>query len=247
MDEESCAENIFEMKIMKISVVIPAYHEERTIQTLIDSTRKSAVGFDFEMIIVDGTPEKGTLKKVKNLDIKKISSLPGRGIQMNEGAANAEGDVLLFLHADTILPTNAFYDITTLLADSSIIGGAFKLGIDSSNRALGFIAFMANVRSKLFKTPFGDQAIFIRTEYFRQIGGYLPIPIMEDYEIMKRIRKAGGKIKLLESSVRTSARRWNQEGVFYSTFRNFMLRILYNTGVSPEKLVLFYKKGREAP
>jgi rSAM/selenodomain-associated transferase 2 len=161
---------------------------------------------------------------------------------MNAGAAKASGEVLLFLHADTKLPAGAFADIERALSGKDIKTGAFRLEIDTKNIFLKFIAFTANIRTKLFRMPYGDQAVFFRREYFNEIGGYEDIPLMEDVEIMRRARKRGDKIAVINSAVITSARRWEKEGVLRATLRNKVVKLLYNLGVRPEKLARYYTK-----
>jgi hypothetical protein len=103
------------------------------------------------------------------------------------------------------------------------------------------IGTLSSFRSRLSRIPFGDQALFIRKEYFNRIGGYKEIPLMEDVELMRRIKRTGDKIWIIPERVMTSARRWEREGVIYCTFRNWTLQILYLLGVSPDKLARFYK------
>jgi hypothetical protein len=121
------------------------------------------------------------------------------------------------------------------------VAGAFDLGIKSNKLIFKIIAFLASLRSRLNRIPFGDQAIFIRREYFNRIGGYQEIPLMEDVELMKRIKKSGHKIWIFHDRVRTSPRRWKEEGVIYCILRNWALQTLYALGTSPHKLARFYK------
>ena len=160
---------------------------------------------------------------------------------MNEGAALAEGNTLLFLHVDTRLPKDALGLIGSVMENNRYVAGAFDLGIKSSKPIFRIIERAASLRSRVTRIPFGDQGIFIRKDYFMKVGGYREIPVMEDVEIMDRIKKQGGRIYIIPRKVSTDSRRWEQEGVVRCTLRNWMLQILYFLGVSPHKLARFYK------
>ena len=162
---------------------------------------------------------------------------------MNAGASVARGEVLIFLHADTEPPLHALKKIDSLLERSECVGGAFDLGIRSDRLILKAIGKLASWRSHLTRVPFGDQAIFLRREYFNRIGGYKEIPLMEDVELMRRIKKLGDEIWIFHDRVMTSPRRWEKEGVVYCTFRNWTLQVLYLLGISPRRLAFFYKSS----
>jgi rSAM/selenodomain-associated transferase 2 len=161
---------------------------------------------------------------------------------MNHGASLAQGAILLFLHADTQLPTGALDRITQALeADPDVVAGAFDLGIDSPRRVFRITERYVALRTRLTRVPFGDQAIFMKRAYFAGINGYREIPIMEDVELMQRVKKSGKRITIIPRQVSTSARRWEQEGILYCTFRNWTLQLLYLLGVSPERLAQWYR------
>lgn len=162
---------------------------------------------------------------------------------MNAGAAVAKGQILLFLHADTYLPPNAFGKVSEILKNPQYVAGAFDLGIDSDNLFVKAIALRARIRSRLTRVPYGDQAIFIRREYFNEIGRFKEIPIMEDVDLMCRIRKRGDKIFILPDRIKTSARRWEHEGILFATLRNAVLVNLFRFGVSPDSLARYYRSG----
>ena len=124
--------------------------------------------------------------------------------------------------------------------DGKYVGGAFDLKIGSDRFIFKIIGNLASLRSRLTRIPYGDQAIFIRRDYFRTIGGYKDVPLMEDVELMQRIKRQGDKIFILKEKVITSPRRWEREGVLYCTLRNWIITILYFIGVSPDRLVKFY-------
>ena len=193
-----------------------------------------------EIIVVDGDPEKSTLQSIKDPDIIKIVSPAGRGVQMNHGARAATADLLLFLHADTVLPENALKAILGISRDKGVAAGAFDLAIGDAHPAFRIIEKVATLRSRITRIPFGDQAVFFKSECFWALGGYKPIALMEDVDIMRRLKKKGYKIRFIADSVITSARRWKKEGLVYTTLRNWMLQLLFYFGVSPEKLKMYY-------
>jgi len=227
-----------------ISVIIPALHEQDNINAQIDHLRRQDFHGRIEIIVVDGDSDGSTLKVIEDGHIVKITSEKGRAKQMNAGAAAANGEILLFLHADTKLPPGALVKISQVLENDEYVGGAFDLGIDSDRLFLKFIAARARLRSRLTRVPYGDQAIFIRSSYFERIGRFKEMPLMEDIDLMKRIKRAGDRVFLLPDRVSTSARRWEKEGALYTTARNQMLATLYHLGVSPERLARYYRNHR---
>jgi rSAM/selenodomain-associated transferase 2 len=226
---------------IKFSIIVPVFHEGERINDLIDCLNRLDSDKNFEIIIVDGCREKDTLGAIHSKEVIKISSERGRAKQMNAGASMAKGEILIFLHADTELPIHALKKINSLTERKEYVGGAFDLGIKSDKFIFKVIGTLSSLRSRLNRIPFGDQAIFIRKEYFNQIGGYKEIPLMEDVELLRRIKKSGNKIWIFYDRVMTSPRRWEKEGVIYCTLRNWSLQTLYFLGISPHKLVIFYK------
>lgn len=166
---------------------------------------------------------------------------------MNAGSRRAQGEILLFLHADTQLPIQGLQLIEQAMGDLTIAAGAFDLGIDSPKWIYRVIEMVSSRRSRLTRIPFGDQAIFVRSEYFERLGRFAEIPILEDVELMRRIKKNKDKIVILPERVQTSARRWEKEGIGYTTFRNWRIRWLYKMGVSPERLARRYQLCPKEP
>jgi rSAM/selenodomain-associated transferase 2 len=224
-----------------ISVVVPVYREEKRINETISALYYACGDDEVEVIVVDGSPEGSTLAAVQGRSVHLVLSEKGRARQMNRGASLASGDVLVFLHADTRLPPRAFSLIEGALDNPKVVGGAFDLAIDGQGFAFRLIERAASLRSRLTRIPYGDQAIFIRRDYFREIGGYRDIPLMEDVELMRRIKRRGDRICILPEPVLTSARRWQKEGVLHCTIRNWTIFTLYTLGVPPEKLARFYR------
>ncbi len=162
---------------------------------------------------------------------------------MNAGAARASGDTLLFLHADTRLPSGLSFLVSQALADSKIVFGAFSLDIHPSSPALELVAFVANLRSRFLKLPYGDQAVFVRREAYFQVGGFRDWPVMEDVDLVRRLKRAGG-FRLARGAVQTSARRWEQGKVVMTTLRNWLRMIRFFLGVSPNVLARSYSDTR---
>jgi rSAM/selenodomain-associated transferase 2 len=220
-------------------------HEAAAINDLLGHLRRLDAAGHCEIIVIDGSADKDTLVSINGSDVVCLSSPPGRARQMNAGAALASGDVLIFLHADTRLPADALLLISRAMVGSAYWGGAFSLGISSGKWIYRLIARVASLRSRLTRIPYGDQAIFIRRDEFRNLGGYPVIPIMEDVALMRQIKKRGGKITIIPHPVETSPRRWEREGVLCATLRNWLLLAAYFLGRSPEKLARHYRNGNK--
>ena len=227
--------------IRRISVVIPVYREREHVNEAISHLRRQGWPGGLEVIVVDGEQSGTTLRAIRDAGVKTAVASGGRGAQMNAGAASARGEMLLFLHADTRLPPNGLSLASDLLVSHGRLAGAFLLGIASPRPALRAVAAVANVRSRLMRIPYGDQALFFRTEIFHAAGGFRNIPIMEDVELMRRLRRMGIRIGFVNARVSTSARRWHREGVVYTTLRNWTLLTLFWLGVSPRRLARYYR------
>ncbi|MBN2599688.1 MAG: TIGR04283 family arsenosugar biosynthesis glycosyltransferase [Candidatus Thermoplasmatota archaeon] len=222
------------------SIIIPVLHESRIIHGLLDSLRRLTTDGPVEIIVVDGSLSRDTLQVISDETIQRYRCHAGRARQMNLGAAHASGDILIFLHADTRLPENALARIQQTLQNPQLVGGAFSLQIDSSRFLLRMTAVFSTLRSRMSRAPYGDQAIFLRKSYFDSIGGYQDLPLMEDVDLMRRIKKHKDDIIILTDSVITSDRRWNQEGLLYTALRNNLIIFLYWCGMPAEKLARFY-------
>jgi rSAM/selenodomain-associated transferase 2 len=223
-----------------ISIIIPALNEEKIIgPTIADSIALRP----HEVILVDGGSIDRTREISGQTDATVITGAPGRARQMNRGAQQASGDILLFLHADTRLPPAAFHDIVAALADPRCLGGRFDVDLDGDHWLLKLIGAMINHRSRITKVGTGDQAIFVRREVFARMGGFPDIPLMEDIAFCRALKRLGG-IACLRSRVVTSARRWESEGVWRTVIKMWTLKLLYFAGVSPVTLKRFYADGR---
>jgi rSAM/selenodomain-associated transferase 2 len=224
----------------QISIIIPVFNELYIINETLEHLNSLCSGKRIEIIVVDGHMSQNTLKFVKDNHVKKIPSFKGRSIQMNAGAKVASGEILLFLHADTYLPEHALENIMKTLHDQNTVAGAFDLGIRSPKTIFRLIEKMVYIRSRLTRIPYGDQGIFIRRNFFEHIGGYGSMPLMEDVDLMQRVRESGRKIAIINQKVFTSSRRWEKEGIIFCTLRNWTLILLFLMGVPSERLLKFY-------
>ena len=214
-----------------ISIIIPTLNEEKVLKKTIESVLIQPN--KLEIIISDGGSTDNTLNIAKKY-AKIVNSKKGRGIQMNSGTKFANGDILLFLHADTILPKNATKEIKKILKDKTIIAGGFHKKYNSPKYVLSSKFFNSKIWLKIFKFIPGDQAIFIRKNTFTKIKGFKNISLMEDVEIFKRL-KTKGKIKLLKKTVITSSRRFEHKPIRTLILMSFLLTSFY-LGANPNKL-----------
>lgn len=226
---------------MKISVIVPVLNEEKTLSRLL-----SALYFSDgdELIVVDGGSSDATVDTAYGFTENVLVTRRGRGRQMNCGAKAAKGDIFLFLHADCMLPENGFRIIRDIMRDESVAVGAFDLGIDHPSFCFRVIEFGANLRSKVTSIPYGDQGVFMRKEVFERTEGFTEIPLMEDIEMAKRLKRVG-KVVFVGPPVRTSPRRWLKEGPVYTTLRDWCLAVSYSFfDVSPGTLAKYYRDVR---
>jgi rSAM/selenodomain-associated transferase 2 len=213
-----------------VSIVVPLLNESAVVPELI----KHLNGLNAsQIIIVDGGSEDNSVELLRQTDFKVIVGTVGRANQMNVGAKLASESMLLFLHADTRLPSNYQTEIA-----KAEVWGRFDVQFDCASRAMKIIAFFMNWRSRLSAVATGDQAIFIDTAVFDSIGGFPDMPIMEDIALCKRLRQLhapySSKVKVM-----TSARRWSHNGIVKTVVKMWWYRLAFFLGVSPSTL----KKG----
>jgi rSAM/selenodomain-associated transferase 2 len=219
---------------MSISVVIPALDEEATIGAAI----ASVAGEAGEVIVADGGSRDATRARAEAAGARVVESPRGRGAQLVEGARVARGEWLVFLHADTRLEAGWSRCLHALPA--SVPGGAFRLAIDSPRRALRVIEAGTRVRCRMLGLPYGDQGLFARRQAYERIGGFRPLPLMEDVDFVRRLARLG-RLALPAHRAFTSARRWERRGVLARTLRNWSVLLLYALGRSPERLARLYE------
>ena len=222
-----------------ISIIIPTLNEAESIATTMKSARACT---GVEIIVADGRSSDGTGEMAKELGARLLTVTGGRARQINAGAMAASSDVLLFLHGDTRLPDGYDQHVLNLLAMPGTGAGAFALGIDGPEIGLRLIEKLANFRSRFFQIPYGDQAIFLKTNVFRSIGGFPEIPIMEDFVFMQRLRKAG-KVVIAPVAVTTSSRRWKELGILKTTLINQVVLLAYFLGSDLKRLARWYRKA----
>jgi len=220
----------------RFSIIIPALNESSLIEKTLSALPRRN---DAERIVVDGGSLDDTPALAGPLSDKVLFSPAGRARQMNRGAREASGGVLLFLHADSRLPMDALDLMAKALEDPAVAGGAFRLAIDSRRWVLHLVAGAANWRTRLTGLPYGDQGLFVRRPIFERLGGFPEWPLLEDLEFSRRI-KTVGKVVLLSRPVTVSSRRWDKEGVGFTTLRNQIFLLLYFSGVSPMRLARWY-------
>lgn len=223
-----------------ISVIIPTLNEAAELPTLLATLSPSST---LEVIVADGGSQDDTRAIAQQYGATVVQSAPGRAHQMNTGARAAIGKTLLFLHADTRLPDNFASLVEQTLAQPGVALGAFDLSIDGTLPGLRWVERGVRWRSRWLRLPYGDQALFLRTDTFWQLGGFPEVPILEDLKLVRKARKSG-KVALAPAAVSTSARRWEALGVWQTTLINQGVLIAAMLGVPLEKITQFYRRSR---
>ncbi|MBI4667560.1 MAG: TIGR04283 family arsenosugar biosynthesis glycosyltransferase [Nitrospinae bacterium] len=218
-----------------ISIIIPAWREGSAPGEL----AKRFMDLPKVEVIISLCLEDTQTVRPKLPRLKVVEGAKGRAVQMNSGAREARGDVLLFLHADTSIEPGSLNSVREAMARQDVAGGAYRLAIDSPKHTLKLVEAGANLRSRFLKMPYGDQAIFVRKTVFDGIGGYEDVPLMEDVRLITAMKRRG-KVVILSDAARTSARRWEREGVWRRVTKNLALITLHQLGVSPQKLADYY-------
>ena len=223
-----------------VSIVIPALNEENSISQTLHAVARLAK--PVEVIVVDGGSDDETARLVRACGVRLIDSRRGRGAQMHAGALATRGSVLWFLHADTTPHPDAIRDIQESLRDPRVVGGNFNVSFDS-NRFSALCLTWLYRQLRTVGLCYGDSAIFVRREAYEQSGGFKPLPIFEDLELLRRLKRSG-KFVHLSSTVITSGRRF-EGGRFLATFVRWVaLQLLYWFGVNPSRLVELYAPVR---
>jgi rSAM/selenodomain-associated transferase 2 len=220
------------MAMPPLSVIIPALDEEDVVARAVRSVRDDA-----EVIVVDGGSQDRTRAMAEAEGAAVITAPPGRGRQLDAGARQAAGDWLVFLHADTRLEAGWASALRCL--DADVVGGAFRFAIDSSRFRYRVVEAGVALRCRFWRLPYGDQGLFVRREVYGMIGGFPPLPLMEDVVFVRRLSRVGPLV-LPPVRALTSARRWERRGILATTVRNWWLLGLYASGRPPERLARLY-------
>ncbi|MDA8164198.1 MAG: TIGR04283 family arsenosugar biosynthesis glycosyltransferase [Desulfobacteraceae bacterium] len=221
-----------------ISVIIPALNEAARLGRTLATTKAEGV----EVIVADGGSRDATPRIAARQGAQVIASPPGRARQMNAGASAAGGEILLFLHADTLLPAGFAEEARRLLAVPAVAAGAFRLSIRGGGWGLRLVEKAANWRAKKLWLPYGDQALFLRAELFRELGGFPELPVMEDVALVRTLRRRG-RIAIAPLTAATSGRRWRERGIFRVTLVHQAMLLGYLLHRPPDQLARWHQGG----
>ena len=238
------------MNICDFSIIIPVYREQKRIHSCLEMLLSLDLADQAEFIVVDGdngsTLQNNNTQK-SNFDIKerlRVTSCPkGRGKQLRAGAELAKGRYLIFLHVDTAIPKNALSRIKETLQTSDAC--TFDLKISTKNPLIMAIAAIATLRSRICRIPYGDQVHCFRRESYLKLGGHRTYPIMEDVDLMLRLRRSTGSLSFINGFAKNPERRWRKEGIIISTLRNWGILFLYRAGRHPDALAKLYAPHNE--
>ena len=226
---------------MKLTVIVPTLNEAAHLGASLASLPREA-----EVVVADGGSTDETVAIATRFGARVVTGSNSRARQMNRGVDAAGGDTLLFLHADCTLGPNAFNQIQTALDDDDgddVVGGSFRLSVRDASWGLKWIAATSNARARYLRTPYGDQALFVRRSAFEKLGGFPEIPFMEDVALVRKLKRLG-KLVCVNETVTTGARHWQQLGSVRTTLLNWSMVTLYLLGVPAERLEPYYRRLR---
>jgi len=226
--------------VVTLSIIIPTLNEAAHLPATLEAILTTPA---IEVIVVDAHSQDETVNLAKAWGATIVLSSPGRAEQMNAGGVIAQGEILLFLHADTLLPESFAQHITQTLAQPDVVAGAFDLKIMGNQLGLRWVEWGVYWRSRWCQLPYGDQAIFLRATTFRELGGFPAMPIMEDWVFVRQLKRLG-RVAFAPAHVRTSGRRWQRLGVVKTTLMNQMMVLGYFLGVSPQQLAAWYRQQK---
>lgn len=224
-----------------ISIIIPTLNEETSIRKTLESLMRT--DGRFEILVTDGKSDDST-KAIASKFCRVVTSPRGRGLQMNCGASVARGDVLLFLHADTVFPPNGIRAIERIMENPLIIGGNFDIHYEGGKFS-SHVFTLINRWRRRFGIFYGDSGIFVRREVFDRLGGFQPLPLMEDYDFARKLVKAGKTVCLSESLL-VSARRWEEHGLIRTLSSWLFIHVFYYLGLRVDFLTRFYPHIRKS-
>jgi len=222
-----------------ISVIIPTLNEEKSIASAVHSVRQ---GFHTQCIVVDGGSEDATRLAATEAAAQVLQCTPGRARQMNYGAKHAQGEIVLFLHADSHLPEGWDAAVREAMKTPKVALGAFTFYVSEKIPGINLVSWGVHMRSRFFQMPYGDQGLFLRRALFEKLKGFPDIPILEDIALVKKA-KQHGNILVVKEKLATSGRRWQQHGIVKTLLLNQYILLASAFGVPPEKLRDIYRKG----
>ncbi|HET8588924.1 MAG TPA: TIGR04283 family arsenosugar biosynthesis glycosyltransferase [Nakamurella sp.] len=229
--------------VLSVSIVVPVLNEADRITGCLARLRH---GFaDCELVVVDGGSTDATVALAERV-APVLHSAAGRAVQMNAGAARTTGEVLWFVHADTLIDPDALGQVRAALADPRVVGGGLCLRFDHRTPGLDLLARTSNARARRLHQIFGDQALFVRRSVFERVRGFPPWPLMEDLELSRRLHRVG-RLVLLPATSTASARRFVEHGTWQMVAFMQYLKLAYFAGVSPERLARSYERGPHLP
>ncbi len=217
-----------------MGVVVPALDEAEALYRHLPAV----VALADRVVVSDGGSTDDTVAVARALGTGVVCGPPGRGVQLNRGAAATDTAILLFLHADTSLPPDGIAAVRAALG-AGAVGGGFRLRFDSARPLLRLGGRLVDLRTRLTRAPLGDQAQFARREVFERLGGFREWPILEDLDFIRRLKRAG-QIAILPQRVTTSARRFHERGILRTVATNWLIWMLFFAGVSPHRLARLY-------
>ncbi|MEM8996303.1 MAG: TIGR04283 family arsenosugar biosynthesis glycosyltransferase [Acidobacteriota bacterium] len=224
---------------MRLSIVLPTLDEEKTLLPSLEQ----ALALSDDVWVSDGGSRDGTVALARGLGARVVEGPPGRGGQLNRGFRAAAGDVVLFLHADTLLPGDAVDQILRAVGDGAEAGGFHVRYAGGGHELSGLGHRLVRWRTRLSSWPLGDQAQFVTRRAFEEVGGFAEWPILEDLDLIRRLSRRG-RVRILEGPVTTSARRFASGGVARTVATNWLIWGLYFIGVPPRRLARFYRHVR---
>ncbi|MDD2587059.1 MAG: TIGR04283 family arsenosugar biosynthesis glycosyltransferase [Syntrophomonadaceae bacterium] len=224
----------------RISVVVPVLNEAKIIDKLLGKISNLP---GTEVIICDGGSTDDTVKVCRRYTDNIVHSRPGRGFQLNRGAEQASGDILFFLHADSLIDTKVFDDIRQAI-EHGYYWGCCTIDFDEDSLFFRLLAWFSTWRAKLVSSCYGDQGIYCLKDIFNTMQGFPETPFLEDIAFSRKIRRHY-RAHVIPGRLTTSARRFREGGIFKTIVKMQFIKILYKLGMSPQYLIQFYKSGKQ--
>jgi len=228
------------LALPSIAAVVPLLNERDRLPELLEMLNELSAD---EVVLIDGGSTDGSKELLSKSGFSWCSSIPGRSVQMNRGASQCLSDIILFIHADTLISSSHILAVKEVMRDTETVAGRFDIHLSGRHPAFRMIESMMNLRSRLTRISTGDQCQFVRRSVFESLGGFPEQPLMEDVEFSKRLKRAG-RIACLRDKVTTSSRRWEQHGTFKTILLMWKLRLYYWLGITPDRLAAMYRDAR---